>query len=112
MKNLLLSIFVFISSFVISQSCTHTKNSRGYFSIFPNTSSGEFQVVLNNKQLIGDGNLIIEDSKGREAHNRIIKISQGINIFSVSNINLETGVYYIKIVTGNSSTIALKHMIN
>lgn len=86
-------------------------NSKGYFSIFPNPSSGDFQVILNNKQLIGEGTLMIKDTKGSEILTKEIKISSGINLFNVSNLNLPSGIYYISITSNELSTEIIKQMI-
>jgi hypothetical protein len=86
-------------------------NTKGYFSIFPNPSTGDFQVILNNKQLIGGGTLIIKDTKGSEILTKEIKISSGINLFNVSNLNLPSGVYYISITSNDISTEIIKQMI-
>ena len=86
-------------------------NSKGYFSIFPNPSSGDFQVILNNKQLIGTGSLIVKDSKGSVVYSKEIKITQGINLFNVTDINLTSGIYYVSIITDNNSTETLKQVI-
>jgi hypothetical protein len=86
-------------------------NTKGYFSIFPNPSTGDFQVILNNKQLIGEGTLIIKDTKGSEILTKEIKISSGINLFNVSNLNLPSGVYYISITSNDISTEIIKQMI-
>ena len=86
-------------------------NSKGYFSIFPNPSTGDFQVILNNKRLIGDGTLEVKDSKGSVVYTQEVKISQGINLINVSNINLTTGIYYVSVITDNNSTETLKQVI-
>lgn len=86
-------------------------NTKGYFSIFPNPSTGDFQVILNNKQLIGEGTLMIKDTKGSEILTKEIKISSGINLFNVSNLNLPSGIYYISITSNDVSTEIIKQMI-
>jgi hypothetical protein len=86
-------------------------NSKGYFSIFPNPSSGDFQVILNNKRLIGDGTLEVKDSKGSVVYTQGVKINQGINLINVSNINLTSGIYYVSVITDNNSTEILKQVV-
>jgi hypothetical protein len=86
-------------------------NSKGYFSIFPNPSTGDFQVILNNKRLIGDGTLEVRDSKGSVVYTQEVKINQGINLIDVSNINLTSGIYYVSLITDNNSTETLKQVI-
>ena len=94
---------------VINVSCLGA--AKGYFSAYPNPSTGSFQVVLNDKQLIGSGNLSVKDTKGSELLNRTIEVKPGINMFSVTDLNLAPGVYYIQIVNGERATEVLKEVI-
>ena len=68
-------------------------------------------MILNNKQLIGEGTLMIKDTKGSEILTKEIKISSGINLFNVSNLNLPSGIYYISITSNDLSTEIIKQMI-
>ena len=86
-------------------------NSKGYFSIFPNPSSGDFQVVLNNKNMIGNGKLIIKDTKGSEILNKEINVMAGINLYDVYGLNIQPGVYYVQITNNNLSTQIVKEII-
>jgi len=94
---------------VINVSCTGS--AKGYFSAYPNPSAGAFQVVLNDKTMVGQGVLTVKDTKGAALLNRSIEVKPGINMFSVSELNLAPGVYYIQIVTGDRSTEVLKEII-
>lgn len=117
-------LYLYISNFCFSQSkanCVPNENQQdiktccektvGYFLIFKNPETGYFQAILNNKQMMGDGNLIIEDSKGIAVYSRIIKISNGINLFSISGVNLDEGVYYVKAETEFLSTESIKYTV-
>jgi hypothetical protein len=86
-------------------------NSKGYFSTFPNPSSGMFQVVLNNKNMIGDGIIEIKDTKGAKVFEKEIKINQGINLYDIDNKSLISGIYYVRIVSKELSTETLKQII-
>ena len=86
-------------------------NSKGYFSIFPNPSSGDFQVVLNNKNMIGNGKLIIKDTKGSEILNKEINVMTGINLYDIYDLNIRPGVYYVQITNNNLSTQIIKEII-
>jgi hypothetical protein len=86
-------------------------NSKGYFSTFPNPSSGMFQVVLNNKNMIGDGTIEIKDTKGAKVFEKEIKINQGINLYDIDNKSLISGIYYVRIVSKELSTETLKQII-
>jgi hypothetical protein len=86
-------------------------NVKGYFSIFPNPSSGDFQVVINNKQMIGDGKIFVKDSKGSEILSQDVKITNGINYFNVTNNQLKPGIYYVYLVSNNLHTETIKQII-
>ena len=87
------------------------ENTKGYFLIFPNPSSGSFQAVLDNKNMIGDGKLIIKDTKGSEILNKKINIVSGINLYNVGDLNIVDGVYYVQISNENFSTQIIKQII-
>lgn len=86
-------------------------NVKGYFSIFPNPSSGDFQVVINDKQMIGDGKVFVKDSKGANVITQDIKITTGINLINVYNNKLKPGIYYVTIVSNNITTETIKQVI-
>jgi len=94
---------------VINVSCSGAV--KGYFSAYPNPSTGSFQVILNDKNLVGSGILSVKDTKGSELLNRTIEVKPGINMFSVTDLNLAPGVYYIQIVNGERATEVLKEVI-
>ena len=86
-------------------------NVKGYFSIFPNPSSGDFQVVINDKQMIGDGKVFVKDSKGANVITQDAKITTGINLINVYNNKLKPGIYYVTIVSNNITTETIKQVI-
>jgi pyrimidine deaminase RibD-like protein len=85
--------------------------SKEYFTVYPNPSTGAFQVVLNDKKMVGTGVLSVRDTKGAELLNRSIEVKPGINMFNVSELNLAPGVYYIQVVNGERATEVLKEVI-
>ena len=93
---------------VINVSCAQTTS--GYFSIFPNPSSGSFQVMLNNSDIIGQAEMNIVDTKGNKVMMKSIDVKSGINMFAIDE-NLAPGIYYISVLNGNYSTIVLKHSV-
>jgi hypothetical protein len=93
----------------INVSCSGS--TKGYFSAYPNPSTGAFQVILNDKKLIGSSVLTVRDTKGAELLNRSIEVKPGINMFNVSDLNLAPGVYYVQIVNGERTTEVLKEVI-
>lgn len=84
---------------------------KGFFSIYPNPSTGSFQVLLNDKNLIGTGILSVKNVNGSELLNRIIEVKPGINMYSVSDLKLVSGIYQIQILSGDLATDPLKHVI-
>jgi hypothetical protein len=94
---------------VINVSCSGASN--GYFSVYPSPSTGSFQVILNDKNLVGSGILSVKDTKGAEMLTRTIEVKPGVNMFSVTDLNLAPGVYYIQFVNGAYVTEVLKEVI-
>ena len=93
---------------VINVSCSQTTS--GYFSIFPNPSSGSFQVMLNNSDIVGQAEMNIVDTKGNRVFMKSIDVKTGINMF-VINENLAPGIYYVSIKNGDKTTTVLKHSV-
>jgi hypothetical protein len=93
---------------VINVACTGP--SKGYFSIFPNPSSGSFQVILNNEDIVGDAQINLTDTKGNVVLTKSIDVKSGINMY-VMNEALAPGIYYISVVNGAHATVVLKHSV-
>jgi hypothetical protein len=93
---------------VINVNCSET--SKGYFSIFPNPSSGSFQVILNNEDIVGSAVMNMTDTKGNVVMKKAIDVKSGINMYVV-NEALAPGIYYISVVNGAHATIILKHSV-
>ena len=92
----------------INVSCTEV--TPGYFSTFPNPSGTLFQVVVNNKELIGICTLNMVDATGKVIEQREIEVKDGINMF-VINQELTPGIYFLNITNGSKSTSMLRHAI-
>ena len=93
---------------IVNVSCQSAVNE--YFSIYPNPGAGQFNVVINNSDIEGLANLNILDTKGGLVHRRSVFINSGINMYVV-NQNLSTGVYFINIENGSSSTQVVKYCV-
>lgn len=87
------------------------EEKKGYFSVYPNPSTGSFQVLLNDKNLVGPGILSVKDMQGSELLNRTIEVKPGINMYSITDLKLLAGTYYIQILSGERATDALKQVI-
>ena len=94
---------------LINVSCS--AGSKGYFSTYPNPTSGAFQVVLNDKDMLGAATLSIRDTKGASLLQRAIEVKPGINLFSINDLNLAPGVYYIQVINGDQTTEVIKEVI-
>jgi len=93
---------------IINVNCSNTQSD--YFMIYPNPSSGSFNVILNNPQLSGSAEIRITDSKGNRVINKPIEVKNGINMY-ILNENISNGLYYINISNGEQSTNVLKHTV-
>ena len=94
---------------VINVNCSGS--SKGYFSTYPNPTTGAFQVVINNKELVGTSVLNIMDTKGTSILHRAVDVKAGINLFSVQDLQLAPGIYYISITNGDKTTEVIKQSI-
>ena len=93
---------------VINASCSQTTS--GYFSIYPNPSSGSFKVILNNAEIIGDARMNIVDTKGNIVLSKSLDVKSGINMYVV-NADLAPGIYYVSVQNGDKVTVVLKHSV-
>ena len=92
----------------INVSCVET--TAGYFTSYPNPSGNEFQVVVNNKEILGACTLNIVDVHGKVIDQRSIDMKDGINMF-VINETLNPGIYFLNITNGLKSTQVIKHAV-
>ncbi|MFY7668209.1 MAG: T9SS type A sorting domain-containing protein, partial [Crocinitomicaceae bacterium] len=92
----------------INVSCSEV--TTGYFSSFPNPSGSAFQVIVNNKDLVGACTMNIVDASGKVIEQREIEVKDGINMY-VINQELTPGMYFLNISNGSKSTPVLRHAI-
>ncbi len=85
----------------INVSCPEV--TTGYFSSFTNPSGSAFQVIVNNKDLIGVCTLNMVDATGKVIEQREIEVKDGINMFVV-NQELTPGIYFLNISNGKESS--------
>ena len=93
---------------VINVGCTQV--NKGYFSSFPNPSGSTFQLVVNDKNVIGRSVLNINDSRGVSVLQRELDVQEGINMF-VINEQFAPGIYFINISNGKNSTEVIRQSI-
>jgi hypothetical protein len=83
----------------------------GYFSVHPNATYGTFQVILNDKELIGNAILLVKDANGKETLKRAVEVKPGINFFSLNDPKFAQGNYFISIINGNKASVELKGVL-
>jgi hypothetical protein len=89
------------------------ENDQDLFMSFPNPSDKNgFSVVLNSKTMKGIGLLTISDLKGNVVYTKHIEVQDGISLWHVSDTDLETGVYFIQVVTENKISKVIRHALN
>jgi hypothetical protein len=92
----------------INVSCVET--TAGYFTSYPNPSGNEFQVVINNKEILGACTLNIVDAQGKVIDQRSIEVKDGINMFVITE-TLNPGIYFLNITSGTKTTHVIKHAV-
>jgi hypothetical protein len=92
----------------INVSCAET--TAGYFTSYPNPSGNEFQVIVNNKEILGACTLNIVDAQGKVIDQRSIEVKDGINMFVISE-KLTPGIYFLNITNGTKTTQVIKHAV-
>jgi hypothetical protein len=92
----------------INVSCV--ESTAGYFTSYPNPSGNEFQVVVNNKEILGACTLNIVDVHGKVIDQRSIDMKEGINMFVITEM-LKPGIYFLNITNGSKTTQVIKHAV-
>jgi subtilisin-like proprotein convertase family protein len=88
-------------------SCDDNSN---FIKTYPNPSDASFQVLVNNKSLIGKATIKMIDTKGTVVSIKEVQVEEGTNLFYL-NEKMATGIYYITISNGNVSTEVVKHSV-
>jgi len=96
---------------VLSQNADSIIRTTGYFSVHPNAAYGTFQIILNDKELIGSAILLVKDAKGKESLKRSVEVKPGINFFSLNDPKFDQGEYFISIINGNKASVELKGIL-
>lgn len=72
-----------------------------FLTSYPNPSSGDFIVDLYTDEIEDKGQLVMTDAKGAVVYVQDISIVMGSNNYFLSQGNIETGLYYITIRSGD-----------
>ena len=93
----------------INVSCKEV--TTGYFTSYPNPSGNSFQIIVNNKELLGNCVMNIVDASGKVIEQLNIEVKEGINLFMI-NQALNPGIYFLNITNGDKSTPVVRHAVN
>lgn len=88
-------------------SCSSSWN----MSTFPNPSQEIFNVVIRSKYSDMQGLLNIVDMSGNQISSRKVLIQEGINVFSISQLQISGGAYFIQLITENQDPMIYRHII-
>jgi hypothetical protein len=81
-----------------------------FIKTYPNPSDASFQVMVNNKSLVGKASITMLDTRGTTISVKEVMIEEGVNVFYL-NENMAPGIYYISITNGLNSTEVVKHSV-
>jgi len=80
------------------------------FKTLPNPSASSFQVLVNDKSLVGKASLNMVDMKGTIVSSMNVEVVDGVNVFFL-NENVAPGIYYLSLTNGLYTTEVFKHSI-
>ena len=85
-------------------------NNSNFIKTLPNPSDASFQVLVNNKLLIGKATIKMIDTKGTLVSIKEVEITEGTNLFYL-NENVTPGIYYLSISNGINCSEVIKHSV-
>ena len=78
---------------------------------YPNPSSTEFFVDFNSETIEGKGILTIVDTRGVIVYSKTISIEKGNNFFTIDDLKVLEGVYYINLQSDGFKSNVVKQVI-
>ena len=93
----------------IAVSCEDLQN--GILMTYPNPSNEGFNILINDKDLVGEMNMNIYTSTGSRTFQKRIVVKEGINVFMM-NEKLLPGLYFIEVKDQHNKTKVIKHLVN
>ena len=84
-------------------------NASSYFTIYPNPSNGNIHLVLNDQQIIGEASIRVIDAKGNIVLKKPIELKMESTYMLDEEIS--SGIYYINIMNGATTTKIVKHSV-
>ena len=85
-------------------------NNSNFIKTLPNPSDASFQVLVNNKLLIGKATIKMIDTKGTLVSIKEVEVTEGTNLFYL-NENVTPGIYYLSISNGINCSEVIKHSV-
>jgi hypothetical protein len=79
---------------------------------YPNPSMEGFNILISDSKLVGESTLIIRDAMGKIFLTKSISIESGLNLFPITSLELENGVYFISVESLNGHSNIVKHLKN
>ena len=84
---------------------------RNQIGIFPNPSDEKFYINLRSQDIEGNGLIQITDTKGSIVFSKNVTIEKGENLFTVDELKVQSGIYYVTVSGENFSTKVMKQFI-
>ena len=76
--------------------------------VYPNPYKDKFYIDLNEPELVGNATLIISDINGKAVYTKSIHVFDDHNTFIVDDLEVNPGVYLVKITNGTASSEIVK----
>jgi hypothetical protein len=95
---------------VVNINCEEEINTN-LLTAYPNPSAGEFFVDFNSENVEGVGTLAVSDTRGVNVFTKQVKIEKGNNFYTISELNVLEGVYYINLQSDNFKSNVVKQVI-
>ena len=95
---------------VVNTNCDEEINTN-LLNAYPNPSSTEFFVDFNSENIEGKGELTVVDVRGVVVYSKTISIEKGNNFFTVDDLKVLEGVYYINLQSDGFKSNVVKQVI-
>ena len=96
---------------VVNTNCDEKINAN-LLTVYPNPSSTNFFVDFNSEDIEGKGELTIVDARGVVVYSKNVLVEKGSNFYSIDELKVQPGIYYVKLTGENFSTKVVKQTIN
>ncbi len=80
--------------------------------IFPNPSKNNFTIDFGGSGMKGIVQLTLVSMEGKEISNRQLNLGEGVSTFQINNLELQPGLYLIKMIDVTGKLFIIKHRFN